>query len=75
MPNTLQAKTTLPAGYVPARPSPIVSVPTMPTPPGYAYMPNPFLRSPMPGILTDPDQQRQVYGRGLPIRRFWPLQT
>ena len=65
--------TKAPVGYVPARPSPIISHPTMPTPPTQAYTPATSLKSPLPGILTDPDQQRQVYGKGLNIRRFWPL--
>ena len=77
-----EERTTRPTGYAPtptptpSAPAPVAtSVPTMPTPPDQAYVPSSILRSRMPGILTDTDQIRQVYGQGVNIRRFWPLQT
>jgi hypothetical protein len=45
----------------------------MPTPPGQANTPYSSLLSPLPGIISDPDQVRQVYGKGINVRRFWPI--
>lgn len=74
---TIQERTTQPAGYAVntsmAPVSSIVNTPAMPTPPTQANEPWSSLRSPLPGILADPDQVRQVYGRGIIVRRFWPL--
>lgn len=56
--------------------APIVHAPVhypIPTPVDQGYRPNPFIRSPLPG-LSDPDSQRQFYGRnGVQIKRFLPL--
>ena len=72
-----------PKGYKPVAPvvpvspiaSPGMTTATMPTPPTQANEPYSSLRSPLPGIISDPDQVRQVYGRGIIVRRFWPLST
>ena len=50
-------------------------VPPIPTPPGIENRPDAPLRSPLPGIIADPDQIRQVYGRGVHVRRFWPFKS
>ena len=71
MDSPLQARTVMPQGYAPT-PVTTMPVPPIPTPQSTAYTPNTSLRSPIPTLLTDPDQQRQFYGRGINIKRFWP---
>jgi hypothetical protein len=71
-----QQRTMPPAGYAIAPPALVpMTFPSIPTPPGEANQPVSSLRSPLPGILSDPDQIRQVYGKGTIIRRFWPVPT
>ena len=82
MPSDLKSRIEPPVGHrpmqrepePPVRPEPPIEPVRfpMPTPPEPPYSPNPIFRSPMPAILTEPDQQRQFYGRGLPTKRFWP---
>ena len=74
MENPLTAKTVMPAGYTPT-PSTSVALPTLPipTPPSQAYTPNTSFINPLPGLLTAPDSQRQFYGKGPNVNRFWPM--
>jgi hypothetical protein len=80
MPSDLRHRVEPPIGYKPdPRPEPPIAHPVMPprefpipTPPEQGYAPNPVFRSPMPALLTSPDQQRNFYGRGMNVRRFWP---
>ena len=81
MPSDLRSRIEPPVGYKPEpRPEPPIARPVeppihaypMPTPPEQGYVPNPVFRSPMPALLTNPDQQRNFYGRSMNVRRFWP---
>ena len=47
----------------------------VPTPPELGNKPHAPLRSPLPALIADTDQIRQVYGKGVNVRRFWPLLT
>jgi len=76
---TIQERTMAPPGYAVTPPAVSTLAPlttaTMPTPPGQANTPAASLVSPLPGILADPDQIRQVYGKGVNVNRFWPQTT
>lgn len=71
-------RTTPPPREDPLRGAPIYEnrVPTpvhpIPTPLNQGYSPNPLLKNTLPALLTNPDAIRQVYGRGVLVRRFWP---
>jgi hypothetical protein len=78
--NPLAGRTTAPPGYFPVeRPTAPIARPVtstmMPTPPNEAYTPSPTSRGALSGLVTAPDQLRQAYGRGVNLRRFWPLQS